>query len=160
MKIKFKNLQKGDKVWVVYNKNYKEWNYIHPYNVLEIIRSATVLENKEVTVTISSSDRYSDDTWTKLERYIEIETSLQKYYRNYDEFYDNRGKMTMTSDYSNDGPTIEVFVDKEEAFEYLEKSCMHRISGLKKEIEDRQKQIELCEQSIKEAKEYIKENIY
>lgn len=159
MKIKFSDLQKGDKVWVVYNKNYKEWNYIHPYNVFEIIRSATVLENKEVTVKIYSSDRYSDDNWTKLERYIEIETSLQKYYRNYDEFYDNRGMMTMTSDYSNDGPTIEVFVDKEEAFEYLEKNCMHRISGLKKEIEDRQKQIELCEQSIKEA-EYIKENIY
>ena len=114
----------------------------------ELPPSATVLQNKKITVERSSSDRYDDTTWTELENYIEIETGLQKYSRNYDDFYDNKAKMTMTPGIWTNGPTLEIFVNKADAIEYLETMCQNRIDGLKEEIADRQKQIELCEQSI------------
>lgn len=152
MKAKFTCLEPGDIVWVVYNKNYKEWDYTQPYNVKEVLRSATVLQNKQVTVERSSSDYYDDTTWTEVENHIEIETGLQKYSRNYDDFYDKSLKMTMTPGIWSNGPTLEVFVNKEDAIEYLEAMCQNRIDGLKEEIANRQKQIELCEQSIINAK--------
>ena len=152
MKAKFTCLEPGDTVWVVYNENHKEWDYANPYNVKEVLRSATVLQNKKITVERSSSDRYDDTTWTEVENHIEIETGLQKYSRNYDDFYDKRSKMTMTPGIWSNGPTLEVFVNKADAIEYLEAMCQNRIDGLKEEIANRQKQIELCEQSIINAK--------
>ena len=156
MKAKFTCLKPGDTIWVVYNENYKEWDYTNPYNVKEVLRSATVLQNKKITVERSSSDRYDDTTWTEVENYIEIETGLQKYSRNYDDFYDNKTKMTMTPSIWTNGPTLEVFVNKEDAIEYLESICQNRIDGLKEEIANRQKQIELCEKSIINSKKDYK----
>ena len=62
MKTKFTCLEPGDTVWVVYNENYKEWDYTKPYR--EVLKPATVLQNKKITVEISSSDIYDDTTWT------------------------------------------------------------------------------------------------
>ena len=63
MKAKFICLEPGDTVWVVYNeKSYKE-----------VLKPATVLQNKKVTVERSSCDIYDDTTWTEIENYIEIE---------------------------------------------------------------------------------------
>lgn len=150
MKTKFTCLEPGDTVWVVYNENYKERDYTKPYR--EVLKPATVLQNKQITVERSSSDYYDDTTWTEVENHIEIETSLQKYSRNYDDFYDKSLKMTMTSGILTNGPTLEVFVNKEDAIKYLEVMCQNRIDGLKEEIANRQKQIELYEQSIINAK--------
>lgn len=122
-------------------------NHIEKY-----LNLATVLQNKQITVERSSSDYYDDTTWTEVENHIEIETSLQKYSRNYDDFYDKSLKMTMTSGILTNGPTLEVFVNKEDAIKYLEVMCQNRIDGLKEEIANRQKQIELYEQSIINAK--------
>ena len=60
----------------------------------------------------------------------------------------------MTPGIWSNGPTLEVFVNKIDAIEYLEAMCQNRIDGLKEEIATRQKQIELCEQSIINAKNY------
>ena len=142
MKTNFTCLEPGDTVWVVYNENsYKE-----------VLKPATVLQNKNITVERSSSDIYDDTTWTEIENYIEIETNIQKYSRNYDYYYDNGSKMTMTSGILSNGPTIEVFVNKKDAIEYLEKMCQYKINRLKEDITNHQKQIELCEQSIINAK--------
>lgn len=142
MKTNFTCLEPGDTVWVVYNENsYKE-----------ALKPATVLQNKNITVERSSSDIYDDTTWTEIENYIEIETNIQKYSRNYDYYYDNGSKMTMTSGILSNGPTIEVFVNKKDAIEYLEKMCQYKINRLKEDIANHQKQIELCEQSIINAK--------
>lgn len=142
MKTNFTCLEPGDTVWVVYNENsYKE-----------VLKPATVLQNKNITVERSSSDIYDDTTWTEIENYIEIETNIQKYSRNYDYYYDNGSKMTMTSGILSNGPTIEVFVNKKDAIEYLEKMCKYKINRLKEDIANHQKQIELCEQSIINAK--------
>lgn len=142
MKTNFTCLEPGDTVWVVYNENsYKE-----------VLKPATVLQNKNITVERSSSDIYDDTTWTEIENYIEIETNIQKYSRNYAYYYDNGSKMTMTSGILSNGPTIEVFVNKKDAIEYLEKMCQYKINRLKEDIANHQKQIELCEQSIINAK--------
>lgn len=142
MKTNFTCLEPGDTVWVVYNENsYKE-----------VLKPATVLQNKNITVERSSSDIYDDTTWTEIENYIEIETNIQKYSRNYDYYYDNGSKMTMTSGIGSNGPTIEVFVNKKDAIEYLEKMCQYKINRLKEDIANHQKQIELYEQSIINAK--------
>ena len=142
MKTNFTCLEPGDTVWVVYNENsYKE-----------VLKPATVLQNKKVTVERSSGDIYDDTTWTEIENYIEIETGIQKYSRNYADYYDNGSKMTITSGIWSNGPTIEVFVNKKDAIEYLEKMCQYKINRLKEDIANHQKQIELCEQSIINAK--------
>ena len=142
MKTNFTCLEPGDTVWVVYNENsYKE-----------VLKPATVLQNKNITVERSSNDIYDDTTWTEIENYIEIETDIQKYSRYYDDYYDNGSKMTMTSGIWSNGPTIEVFVNKKDAIEYLEKMCQYKINRLKEDIVNHQKQIELCEQSIINAK--------
>lgn len=150
MKAKFTCLEPGDTVWVVYNENYKELDYTKPYR--EVLKPATVLQNKKITVERSSSDIYDDTTWTEIENYIEIETDIQKYSRDYDDYYDNRPKMTMTSGVWSNGPTILVFVNKKDAIEYLETMCQYKINRLKEDIANCQKQIELCEQSIINAK--------
>ena len=142
MKAKFTCLEPGDTVWVVYNENsYKE-----------VLKSATVLQNKKVTVERSSGDIYDDTTCTEIENYIEIETDIQKYSRNYADYYDNGSKMTITSGIWSNGPTIFVFVNKKDAIEYIETMCQYQINRLKEDIATRQKEIELCEQSIINAK--------
>ena len=109
MKAKFTCLEPGDTVWVVYNENYKELDYTKPYR--EVLKPAKVLQNKKITVERSSGDIYDDTTWTEIENYIEIETDIQKYSRDYADYYDNGSKMTMTSGIWSNGPTIEVFVN-------------------------------------------------
>lgn len=145
MKVNFTCLEPGDTVWVVYNENsYKE-----------VLKPATVLQNKNITVERSSSDIYDDTTWTEIENYIEIETDIQKYSRNYDYYYDDGSKMTITSSIWSNGPTIEVFVNKKDAIEYIETMCQYKINRLKEDIANYQKQIELCEQSIINAKKRL-----
>ena len=150
MKTKFTCLEPGDTVWVVYNENYKEWDYTKPYR--EVLKPAKVLQNKKITVERSSSDIYDDTTWTEIENYIEIETDIQEYSRDYADYYDNGSKMARTSGIWSNGPTIEVFVNKKDAIEYLETTCQYKINRLKEDIANHQKQIELCEQSIINAK--------
>ena len=142
MKTNFTCLEPGDTVWVVYNENsYKE-----------VLKPATVLQNKNITVERSSNDIYDDTTWTEIENYIEIETGIQKYSRNYADYYDNGSKMTITSGIWSNGPTIFVFVNKKDAIEYIETMCQYQINRVKEDIANRQKEIELCEQSIINAK--------
>ena len=154
MKAKFTCLKPGDTIWVVYNENHKECNCVNPYNIKEVLRSATVLQNKKITVERISMDRDDDTTWTEVTNHIEIETGLSKYNRNYDDYYDKKSKMTITPEIWPNGPTLEVFVNKEYAIEYLEKICKNRIEEFKEKIINCQKQIELCEQSIINAKNY------
>ena len=152
MKIKFSCLEEGDKIWYVYNENYKEWNYNLPYNVKEVLKSCIVLKNKKIKIEKSSSDRFNDHTWTVVENRIEIETEFGIYRRNYDDFYDNKGQMTISGEVFSNNPRIEVFTTKEAAIKYIEVINLRNIEMLNEEIQNRQKQIELCKQSIKNAK--------
>lgn len=154
MKVKFSCLKPGDKVWLVYNMNYKEWNCYHPYNKKEILEYATVLTNKRDIIEHCSLDYYSETVYKKEEIFIEIETQFGLIYkRNYDEkFYDDLGKMTITPDIYSNGPCIDIFANKEDAINYIEKTSNDNIERLKSEIKEREEQIKLYEQSIIDVK--------
>ena len=153
MKIKFSCLEPGDKVWVVYNKHYLERNgYFAFDNVERVLECATVLKNELEKREIYSSDYYDDYSYTVEEMNLKINTRFGEYKRRYSDFEDNKGQMTVTPDIYDNYPYLEVFSIKEAAIKYIELINMRDINRLKEEIKNREYQIQLCEQSIIDAK--------
>lgn len=147
MKIKFSNLEQGDNIFVVYNIN--EHNDKYSEYLLEEI---PILENKYVTRTICSGDRYSDEEYAITENFISVDFHGIHYERYYDNFYDERAQMLICPPFLNNGPQIEVFVKKKDAVKYLTEFCERQIKALNNKIEKTKEEIKLLEKSIQNIK--------
>ena len=145
MKKRFYDLKEGDIVYGVYDKYHNNND-----NSEFVIIPCKVLVNEETERELmSSSDRYDTSTYTIKEHYIEIEFNGNKYYRHYDDFYNERGYMTISSNKFLVNPLLEIFIKEEDAKDYLKTMCKSRIDYLTKLIEQYTNQVNTLENCLK-----------
>lgn len=144
--MKFSDLQIGDIVWVVYNRNYHQEGLPEEY----IIEYCTVKDNHIELRELTSVHEY-DDTHYKKEYFISIEFNGKIYSRYYDDFYNENCQMTITGDKLCNDPLLEIFVSKEEAKKYLTLFCNNQIIFLKEKIEQLQNKVIYLTMSVYNA---------
>ena len=60
--------------------------------------------------------------------------------------------MSLTPEYGDNAPNIEIFTTKEKAKNYLINWCEHLIKGLKETISHKQKSLDIYEKTIERIK--------
>lgn len=149
--IYFSQLEVGENVWVVYNKNYD--NKDLPYK--KILVKGKIIENHAEDRKIDISDRWEDPVYRIDHEYlmkISVEGLSNEYMRFYSDFYDKKGQMSMSPEYNDHGPWIEIFSTKKNAIEYVNEWCNTMIKRLENTIKKAQEEIEInkkCIDSIK-----------
>lgn len=147
----FCQLEPGDTIWVVYDKN---WDKDVTYSEYVLI-PGKIIENKGVNRKIDVSDFYEDSKYvTRFEYWIEVsvEGLSNTYRRHYSDTYNEKGQMSLTPEYNDHGPNIEIFVTKDKAKDYLINWCEYLIGGLKEAIQKKQKSLEIYEKTIENIK--------
>ena len=146
---RFKDFQEGETLWIFYNENYKEdLDKFHAkYSILPI----TIESNKEI-IRERSSGGYWEDSINIIEKcyYIKFHFLGFTYERYYDNYYDDKNQMTITTNIWEDGPILELFNNEESAKQYFGEFSNKFLSRLNIEIKQREDQIKLLKESIKE----------
>ena len=149
--IYFNQLEVGDSVWIVYDKNYDKRNSISEYVLVE----GHIIKNHKVTREIDRSDMYEESNYvTYIEDWIVISVNglSNQYSRYYSQTYNEKGQMSMSPAYNDHGPYIEVFVTKDKAKNYLISWCNYLIECNQKKINDLKEEIKVYQQSINNIK--------
>ena len=145
---RFKDFQEGETLWIFYNENYKEdLDKFHAkYSILPI----TIKFNKTITRDISNSD-YEENLINVFEKsyYIKFKFLDYIYERYYDDYYNDLNHMTISCNSWEDGPILELFNSEESAKQYLNKFCNKVQNRLNIEIQQREDQIKLLKESIR-----------
>lgn len=153
--IKYRDLKKGDYIWVVYNKNWEKnipSQYIYAPSDYQLEKCIVNFNNLNESRTIDHSAPWEEpDPFTIYEHRISINFHGMNYSRFYTDHYDEYEHMPMSPEYNDHGPWIEVFPYYELAKEYLTLQCNHEIEILKNEITDKQERIDILEKSLKQV---------
>lgn len=145
---KFKDFQKGETLWVFYNENYiEDLDKFHAkYSILPI----TIESNQTITRDISSGN-YEENLINVVENgyCIRFKFLDNIYERYYDDYYNDLNHMTILRNCWEDGPILELFNNEESAKQYLNDFCEKFLNRLNKEIQQREDQIKLLKESIR-----------
>ena len=146
---RFKDFKKGETLWCFYNENYKEdLDKFHAkYSILPI----TIESNKEI-IRERTSGCWWEDSINIIEKnnHIKFKFLNFDYERYYDNYYDDLNQMPITSNSWQNGPILELFINKNDAEKYLYDFCKKRIKQLSDDIKLKENQINLLKESIKE----------
>ena len=146
---RFKDFQEGETLWIFYNENYKEdLDKFHAkYSILPI----TIESNESIIREIGIAN-YWDNSISMKEacNHIKFHFLEFTYERDYNDYYDDKNQMTITSNIWEDGPTLELFNSEESAKQYFKNFCGKSINRLNIEIQQREDQKKLLKESIKE----------
>ena len=153
--IKYRDLKKGDYIWVVYNKNWEKdipSQYKYAPSDYQLEKCIVNFNNLNEPRTIDHSSPWEEsDPHTFYEHRISINFHGINYSRFYTDHYDEYKHMPMSPEYNDHGPWIEVFPNYEWAKEYLIARCNHEINGLKQNIAKEQEKIDILENSLKQV---------
>lgn len=147
----FRDLKVGDKIWIVYNRNWYQEDLPEEY----IIEQCIIEDNHDELRELSSIHEYSlyeyNNPQYKKEYFISFNFNNQIYSRYYDDFYNERSQMTMTPQQLCNAPILEIFISKNEAKKYLTLFCNNQIIFLKEKIEQLQNKVIYLTMSVYNA---------
>ena len=140
MEIQFSDLTTNDIAYVVYKNN----------ESMYVIEQVEVLENKMRSVKIPLFNIYDEDNVRYEDRkYIKIKFHNITYSRYYDDYYNIRGHILISSpDNYEQGPSLDVFPTMELAKNFLIDYCNSLIKYSNSIITKEQNMINLYKQSI------------
>ena len=146
MKITFNNLEPGDIIYGVYDKKHNaDDRIVSEYELVEI----PIKENYRET-----QQRYNHDYWGEvISSYIETKDYITfeflgcRYHRDYSDTY--KMHMPISPGLDQAGPWLEIFVNKEDAINYIIKHCTHIIEQNNKTIEKCNKENYILNETIK-----------
>lgn len=145
---RFKDFQEGETLWIFYNENYKEdLDKFHAkYSILPI----TIESNESIIREIGSAGYWENSISMKEAcNHIKFHFLGFTYERDYNDYYDDKNQMTITSNIWEDGPILELFNSEESAKQYFKDFCEKFLNRLNIEIQQREDQIKLLKESIK-----------
>ena len=152
---KYRDLKEGDYIWVVYNGNWDKnipSQYKYAPSDYKLEKCYVNFNNLNEPRTIDHSSPWEEpDPHTFYEHRISINFHGMNYSRFYTDHYDEYEHMSMSPEYNDHGPWIEVFSCYELAKEYLVFRCNHELEMLKNEIKDKQERINILENSLKQV---------
>ena len=154
--IKYRDLKEGDDIWVIYDLNWDKnipSQYKYAPSNYKLEKCKVNFNKLDEPRTIDQSSGWEEpDSYTVYEHKISINFHAMNYSRFYTDHYDAYKHMPMSPEYNDYGPWIEVFSDYELAKEYLINKCTLEIEKLQNSIKDKQEEINLLENSLKQVK--------
>ena len=145
---RFKDFREGETLWIFYNENYKEdLDKFHAkYSILPI-----TIESNELIIRDISGGDYEENLINVFEKSYCIKFKFLDhiYERYYDDYYNNLNQMTILCNSWEDGPSLELFNSEESAKQYFKDFCKKFLNRLNIEIQQREDQIKLLKESIK-----------
>ena len=154
--IKYRDLKKGDYIWVIYDKNWEKnipSEYKYAPSDYQLEKCIVNFNNLNESRTIDDSSPWEEpNPHTFCEHRISINFHSMNYSRFYTDHYDEYEHMPISPEYNDHGPWIEVFPNYEWAKEYLIAKCNHEINNLKQNIAEEQEKINILENSLKQVK--------
>lgn len=152
----FTDLKEGGYIWAIYNIN---WDKDKPSQCefypqeYKLEKYPIVKHELNVPRQYDISDRYEEPCYrTDYENYLEVIVEGKKYSRYYTNHYNEYRHMSMSCEYSDNGPWVEFFPDYETAKEYLITRCTKDIEYCNKQIEKENLKINLLKKSLEQIK--------
>jgi len=143
----FNTLKPGDIIYAVYNVNYDGFSYTNKFNIEYAISKITVLSNNQREI---KTRDYERKIVIKYENVLIINFNSKEYSRRYNSYYLGKSHMTISST-DPTCPTLEIFINKDKAIEYVKDMCNSGISYMESEIEKRKQQINYYKQTIEKC---------
>lgn len=140
---RFKDFKEGETLWGFYNENYKE--DLDKFHAKYSISPITIESNESVIRKIGKNSIKAK----KICNYIKFHFLGLTYERDYNNYYDNKNQMTITSEILENGPILKLFNSEESAKQYMNEFCENLLNRLNKEIQQREDQKKLLKESIK-----------
>ena len=140
---RFKDFKEGETLWVFYNENYKE--DLDKFHAKYSISSITIESNESVIREIGKNSIKAK----KICNYIKFHFLGFIYERDYNNYYDNKNQMIITSEILENGPILKLFNSEESAKRYMNEFCENLLNQLNKEIQQKEDQKKLLKESIK-----------
>ena len=140
---RFKDFKEGETLWVFYNENYKE--DLDKFHAKYSISPIIIESNESVIREIGKNSIKAK----KICNYIKFHFLGFTYERDYNNYYDDKNQMTITSEILENGPILKLFNSEESAKRYMNEFCENLLNRLNKEIQQREDQKKLLKESIK-----------
>ena len=140
---RFKDFKKGETLWVFYNENYKE--DLDKFHAKYSISPIIIESNESVIREIGKNSIKVK----KICNYIKFHFLGFTYERDYNNYYDDKNQITITSEILENGPILKLFNSEESAKRYMNEFCKNLLNRLNKEIRQREDQKKLLKESIK-----------
>lgn len=140
---RFKDFKEGETLWVFYNENYKE--DLDKFHAKYSISPIIIESNESVIREIGKNSIKAK----KICNYIKFHFLGFTYERDYNNYYDDKNQMTITSEILENGPILKLFNSEESAKQYMNEFCENLLNRLNKEIQQREDQKKLLKESIK-----------
>ena len=140
---RFKDFKKCETLWVFYNENYKE--DLDKFHAKYSISPIIIESNESVIREIGKNSIKAK----KICNYIKFHFLGFTYERDYNNYYDDKNQITITSEILENGPILKLFNSEESAKRYMNEFCENLLNRLNKEIQQREDQKKLLKESIK-----------
>ena len=140
---RFKDFKEGETLWVFYNENYKE--DLDKFHAKYSISPIIIESNESVIREIGKNSIKAK----KIYNYIKFHFLGFIYERDYNNYYDDKNQMIITSEILENGPILKLFNSEESAKRYMNEFCKNLLNRLNKEIQQREDQKKLLKESIK-----------
>lgn len=140
---RFKDFKEGETLWVFYNENYKE--DLDKFHAKYSISPIIIESNESVIREIGKNSIKAK----KICNYIKFHFLGFTYERDYNNYYDDKNQITITSEILENGPILKLFNSEESAKQYMNEFCENLLNQLNKEIQQREDQKKLLKESIR-----------
>lgn len=140
---RFKDFKEGETLWVFYNENYKE--DLDKFHAKYSISPIIIESNESVIREIGKNSIKAK----KICNYIKFHFLGFTYERDYNNYYDDKNQMIITSEILENGPILKLFNSEESAKQYMNEFCENLLNRLNKEIQQREDQKKLLKESIR-----------
>lgn len=140
---RFKDFKEGETLWVFYNENYKE--DLDKFHAKYSISPIIIESNESVIREIGKNSIKAK----KICNYIKFHFLGFTYERDYNNYYDDKNQITITSEILENGPILKLFNSEESAKQYMNEFCENLLNQLNKEIRQREDQKKLLKESIR-----------
>ena len=140
---RFKDFKEGETLWVFYNENYKE--DLDKFHAKYSISPIIIESNESVIREIGKNSIKAK----KICNYIKFHFLGFTYERDYNNYYDDKNQITITSEILENGPILKLFNSEESAKQYMNEFCENLLNRLNKEIQQREDQKKLLKESIR-----------
>ena len=140
---RFKDFKEGETLWVFYNENYKE--DLDKFHAKYSISPIIIESNESVIREIGKNSIKAK----KICNYIKFHFLGFTYERDYNNYYDDKNQMIITSEILENGPILKLFNSEESAKQYMNEFCENLLNRLNKEILQREDQKKLLKESIR-----------
>ena len=140
---RFKDFKEGETLWVFYNENYKE--DLDKFHAKYSISPIIIESNESVIREIGKNSIKAK----KICNYIKFHFLGFTYERDYNNYYDDKNQMIITSEILENGPILKLFNSEESAKQYMNEFCENLLNRINKEIQQREDQKKLLKESIR-----------